>query len=121
MSRLHLERSSVEISLSVITVLLGWNAFIDQARFYEWNITGGTGWLLALAIAGSCGAVLVAAVARTNLHLLTAFALCLTALSPAVFAYPLNVVLLLLAISEVVLAVRHGRHRRFDSASQRRA
>jgi hypothetical protein len=121
MRRLHLERSAVEIAVSVATALLGWNAFIDQARFYQWTITGGTGWLLALAIAGSCGAVLVAALARTNLHILTAFALCLTALSPTVFAYPLNVVLLLLALSEVVLAVRRGRHRQFDTASRRRA
>lgn len=121
MKRLYPGRSAVEISLSMTTALLGWNAFIDEARFHEWAIKGGTGWLLALAIAGSCGAVLVAVAARADVHVLTAFALCLTALSPTVFAYPLNVVLVLLAISEVVLAMRRGRHRRFETASRRQA
>lgn len=89
----------------LVSLVLGWDTALRQLSEGSGSDSG-TAWLLALAAIATLGATLLIAAQGRHRHLLAALALVLVAVSPTVFAYPINVVVLALAITEVACGVR---------------
>jgi hypothetical protein len=101
--------------LAVGVVLLGWTVCIDQLATDGWTSGGGMAWLLALAALATIGAVTVTRALLAGRHGWAAIGLVFTAASPTVFLYPLNVLLLILAIIEAIRAIPTSRQIRSSS------
>jgi hypothetical protein len=99
--------AQVEALVALTTVAAGWLVFADQLRSDGWIAGGGTGWLLAAAVLATSGAAIAVTARRSGHHAWTATGLALVALSPTVFAYVLNLAVIVLAVYEVLIAVRH--------------
>jgi hypothetical protein len=99
---------AVERIAAAATALLGWIVVGDQ--FASDGLTHGSGtfWLGAFAAAGTAGVVVLFR-ARPDSHWIRAAGLALTAFSPTVFAYVLNIALLIIGLVEVALAVASRR------------
>jgi hypothetical protein len=91
------------------TVAVGWLAVVEQLVRDGLVSGGGTLWLAALAAVATAGALTLFAAERTPQHGLRALGLGLTALSPTVFLYLLNIVVLALAGTELALATASER------------
>jgi hypothetical protein len=93
-------------------MLLGWLVFAHQLASDGWLNGGGTAWLLALAAVATVGALVSIAALTSGRPGWASLGLTITAASPTVFAYPLNLLLLILAIIEAALAISTGRRSR---------
>jgi hypothetical protein len=109
--RLHDTRlGQIEAVVAIGTVLLGWIVFADQLRTDGWISGGGTAWLLATVTVASAGATVAISARRAGRHAWTAVGLAAVAVSPTVFLFVLNLMVVALAATELVLAVRHRQH-----------
>lgn len=106
--RLRLRGAAITVAL--ITVSLGWAFVLDQIVRDGFIAGAGTAWLIALAALATAGILLV--VAANRRHLVAASGLALVACSPTVFVYPINILVLLFALAELVAAVNHALVRR---------
>lgn len=109
-----MRRSRSGLSLAVIVLagvvaLLGLAAAVYQLASDGWIRGGGTGWMLAGAGAAIVGALAAAVGLRTGRHGLAALGLAVTAVSPTVFAYPLNALLLVASAVEACASLRARR------------
>jgi hypothetical protein len=101
--------------VALITVALGWAVALDQAVRDGFTAKGGgTAWMIALAVVATAGAIV--AIAARQRHAVVAFGLFLVACSPTVFAYPVNVLVLVFALAELVAAVNCALTRRLTPA-----
>lgn len=81
------------------TVLVGWVAALQQLLDEGWIAGGGTGWLLGAALLATTAAAAAAWLDRRDHHRAAGVCLLVVATSsPTVFAYPLNVAVIILAI-----------------------
>jgi hypothetical protein len=94
------------------TVLVGWFTVVDQAIHDGFPSGGGTLWLALFAAGATGGAAILFASRHPHQHGLRALGLALTALSPTVFAYILNIALVVLAVIELALTVAAKRRPR---------
>jgi hypothetical protein len=101
---------SIERAVAVVTVLVGWLVVLSQLLGDGPSTHTGTAWLLVLAAiaTGGCSYFLIAQ--RAGQHGRIALGLMLAALSPTVFAYPLNAVLLVFAVLETSRLIAAKRH-----------
>ncbi|MDQ1484945.1 MAG: hypothetical protein QOJ62_638 [Actinomycetota bacterium] len=102
------------MTVALITVALGWTVALDQAVRDGFTAKGGTAWLIALAAVATAGAIV--AIAARQRHAVAAIGLFLVACSPTVFAYPVNVLVLLFALAELIAAVNGALTRRLTPA-----
>jgi hypothetical protein len=93
-----------------VTVLFGWLVSAGQLLRDGWTAGGGTAWLLAMSAIATLAAWMMFAAQRAGRHGWTAVGLAAVAVSPTVFAYILNVAILVLALVEIGLAVANRRH-----------
>lgn len=94
--------------LAAAAVVVGWAVALDQLIRDGWGAGGGTGWLVLFALIASAGLVVLLITAR-DAHGMRALALAAVAVSPTVFAYVLNVVVVALALIELAFLARdHG-------------
>jgi hypothetical protein len=101
MSRRRTQLQTVELALAALTVLVGWGAVVGQLRTAG-SPADGTAWLVAFAAVATLGLAGLAGAQRHGWHVQAALALVLVALSPTVFAYPLNLLIVGLVIVELV-------------------
>jgi len=99
--------AQLEAVVALATVAVGWLVFADQLSNDGWSAGGGTGVLLAAAVVATAGAAIAVMARRVGRHAWTAIGLALVVLSPTVFAYVLNLGVIVLAVYEVLIAVRH--------------
>lgn len=100
--------------VGTITVAVGWAVAVQQLVRDGWIEGGGTAWLFAGAAVGTLGLLVVFAAGKPDARGFRALGLVLAAVSPTVFAYPLNALLLVAAVIELAVAVR-ARHLRTAS------
>jgi hypothetical protein len=93
----------IERVLVIAAVLVGWVVSLGQFGTDGWANGGGTGWLLFLSVVASAGGGVALLGRRAGRHGWTALGLFAAALSPTVFAYPMNLGLFVLAVIEVLL------------------
>ena len=94
------------------TVLVGWAAGLQQLLDEGWIAGGGTGWLLVAAILASSAAAAAAWLYRRAHPRAAGVCLLVVAVSsPTVFAYPLNVAVIVVALVVIgrSIATRHVR------------
>ncbi|MDX6256509.1 MAG: hypothetical protein QOJ11_2843 [Frankiales bacterium] len=99
-----------ELALAALTVLVGWADVVGQLRSGSGR-GDGDGWLLGFAVVATLGLTVLLVAQRHGRHLYAALALVLVAVSPTVFAYPLNLAILALVVVELFRSVA-GRARR---------
>jgi hypothetical protein len=92
-----------------VTLLVGWMVSGGQLLRDGWIAGGGTAWLLVLSAVATLAGAAAFVAQRTEGHAWTAVGLVVVAVSPSVFAYPLNVALLVFASIEVGLAITNRR------------
>lgn len=102
---------AAELILAALTAGVG--AFAAGATFQQSGAGSGAAWMAAFAVVGVIGLVVVGRGLQTANRRLAVAGLLLTALSPTVFAYPLNLILLLIAGAEAV----YGGRRRTRAAA----
>lgn len=98
-----------------LIVAVGWAVAVGQLADVGWLSGGGSSWLLVLATVATLGAILLTWSASRRSHLIAAFGWTLIAMSPTVFAYPLNLLAVVLGAVELGRAVierRRDRRRR---------
>lgn len=88
-----------------VTVIVGWFIVLSQAAGDGW-VNGGTIVLLTCAVIATAGAVLAYRSLLAERHGWAALGLALVTVSPTVFAYPLNLIVLILAMAELTIAIR---------------
>src|SRR5258708_24218260 len=118
MSRIYFTLVATERFGGGATVLVGWLAVVDQLIHDGFTSGGGTLWLAAFGTAATAGASTLFAASHTHQHGLRALGLAITALSPTVFAYILNIAVLGLAITELALMVASTRRPRQTSSTR---
>jgi hypothetical protein len=97
-------------------VLIGWVVLTRQWATDDVS-GGGSVWLTLFAVAATVGAVVVFGARDVDQHGLRAVGLAAAAVSPTVFAYPLNVLVGVLAVVELVAAVS-GKRRTHELVSK---
>lgn len=97
-------------------VLIGWVVVTHQWATDDVS-GGGSVWLTLFAVAATVGAVVVFGARDVDQHGLRAVGLAAAAVSPTVFAYPLNVLVGVLAVVELVAAVS-GKKRTHELVSK---
>ena len=95
-----------EAILVSVTVAVGWVVVVPQLRNDGWISGGGTAWLLTMALIASAGALVAVMSRRAGRHGWVALGLFAVAVSPTVFAYILNALVIALTVTELVLATR---------------
>ena len=100
------------------TVLVGWFVVVDQLVHDGFTSGSGTLWLAAFATAATAGALTLFAASHAHQHGLRALGLAITALSPTVFAYILNIAVLGLAVTELALTLASKRRSRQLSSTR---
>lgn len=81
------------------TVLVGWAAGLKQLLDEGWIAGGGTGWLLGAALLATIAAAAAAWLHRRGSPRAAGVCLLVVAVSsPTVFAYPLNVAVIIVAL-----------------------
>jgi hypothetical protein len=100
MSRRRSRLQTVELALAALTVLVGWGAVVGQLRTAG-SPADGTAWLVGFAVVATLGLAGLLVAQRNGRHAHAALALVLVALSPTVFAYPLNLLIVGLVIVEL--------------------
>lgn len=95
----------VSSAIALSGTALGWAIFIGQLATDDWVSGGGTAWMLVLAALATVGVVTAIPALWSGRHGWAAVGLAITAVSPTVFAYPLNVLLLILAVVEATHAI----------------
>jgi hypothetical protein len=84
-----------------ISIAIGWDTSLRELANGS-GVQSGTMWLLALSFIATVGGVLLFAAHRRSQRLLAGLALVLVAVSPTVFAYPINILVVALAVAELV-------------------
>jgi hypothetical protein len=100
----HSQRLTIKVPAVVVllTLACGWRTSVGQLVDGS-GTASGTAWLLAMSAAATLGGLALLVAHRRCRRLITATALVLVALSPTVFAYPLNLAVLALAVAELAL------------------
>ena len=117
MARRRLVLTVAERFAAAATVLVGWLVVVDQLVRDGVVPGGGTLWLAAFAVVATAGALMLFTTERPCQHRLRALGLGLTAFSPTTFAHVLNLVVLVLAVTELALAIASKRRPRQLSAT----
>lgn len=94
------------------TVLVGWAAGLKQLLDEGWIAGGGTGWLLGAALLATIAAAAAAWLNRRGRPRTAGVCLLAVAvISPTVFAYPLNVAVIIVALVVIgrSITTRHVR------------
>ena len=94
------------------TVLVGWAVGLEQLLDEGWIAGGGTGWLLGAALLATIAAAAVAWLDRRGRPGTAGVCLLVVAvISPTVFAYPLNVAVIIVALVVIgrSITTRHVR------------
>src|SRR4051812_16850634 len=109
MSKLSISSSLVAATAAAVAAV-GWAVFADQLANDGWTSGGGTAWLGVFACVASVGVYVVVVALAAGRHLIAALGLLFVAASPTVFAYPLNIIVLLMAAGEAWRAVASRTH-----------
>ena len=102
---------TVDRVAAAAVVLVGWVVVAHQWATEDVS-GGGSVWLTLFAAAATVGAVVVFSAWDVDQHGLRAFGLVVAAVSPTLFAYPVNVMVGALAGLELVVAVSGKRRMR---------
>lgn len=103
---------NVEAIFLALSVVLGWLNTVQQIHSDGWS--SGSAWMVVLASAATLGGSLWFGNRRHASAGRIVVALLLVAASPVVFAYPITLVVLCLAIVELVLTLRSAHRRGAD-------